>query len=382
MKHRTIAFNFLPPNKDGETEIEIYDAIADQKSIDWWTGEEGTEVTPLDFKEKLNAVDTQDVVLRVNSGGGSVFAANAISTAIQEFVASGRKAKCKIDGLCASAAVQIALSCSEVSIHESALMMIHNPATFMFGYVDINELNKAENMLTATKNAILDLYEKKTGQGRQKLSNMMDAETWFSGKEAVENGFADSVMFEDMGIQNSAVLGRIRCAYNMAEGLKIPDRFNIPEPENNLINKGVENTMDINTVDDLMQNFPDLMNQAKAEAVNAAHAEAVEKGVAQERARIQAIDEMAGKVSDELLNRAKYETFDTAENVAMEAIKTGAFMNASVLNAMQQETAAANGVAGLTNNGNGKEPIDEKKQAENHASNVAAAYLKKLGKGE
>ena len=90
---------------------------------------------------------------------------------------------------------------------------------------------------------------------------------------------------------------------------------------------------------------------------------------------------MAGKVSNELLNRAKYETFDTAEQVAMEAIKTGAFNNATVLAGMAAESANANAVNGVANAGVGTPASDEKKEATNHAANVAENYFKSIGRG-
>ena len=139
--------------------------------------------------------------------------------------------------------------------------------------------------------------------------------------------------------------------------------------------------MEIKNVADLTTNYPELVNQIKAEAIVEAENSAIEKGVMQERARIQAIDEMAGKISDELLNKAKYETFDTAEKVAMEAIKTGAFNNATVLNGIATECTAANAVSANANAGVGENAIDKKESATAHAASVAEDYFKKIGKG-
>ena len=38
---------------------------------------------------------------------------------------------------------------------------------------------------------------KKTGLPRSKISKMMDSETWFSAKKAVELGFVDKVLYEE-----------------------------------------------------------------------------------------------------------------------------------------------------------------------------------------
>lgn len=377
MKFTKIAYNFLPGSDDNTT-IEIFDVIANKKTKDWWTGEEvGDEVTPSDFEAKLNAVTTKNITIRMNSGGGEVTAANVIAVALQEARNAGKHIVCKIIGMCASAAVQIAISCDEVIIHESALMMIHNPKCFLYGYHESKDLHSTDSMLTAVKNGILHYYEKKTGKTRDELSALMDEETYMDGREAVEKGFADNLMFE--GEEEGAVVDRIKTVVNCYDFDRVPDKYR-GAVTNTITQKGEPN-MEIKNVADLTKAYPELVNQVKADAVAEARNSAVEEGVKQERARIQAIDEMAGKVSDELLHKAKYETFDSAEKVAIEAIKTGAFNNAAVLNGIQQETIVNNAVPGAVNTGAGTPAGGEKKGSTAHAQSVAENYFKSIGKG-
>lgn len=374
-----IAYNFLPSNGD-DTTIEIFDAIANKKSFNEWTGEEGTEVTPTDFQEKLKAVNTKNITIRMNSGGGEVTAANVISVAIQEARNAGKRVICKIVGMCASAAVQIAMSCDEVIAHESSLIMIHNPKAFLWGYHAVSDLKSVDNMLTAVKDGILNYYTKKTGMARDELSKLMDEETYMDGKKAVDLGFADSLMFEED--EEHDVINRIKSVVNCCDFSRVPEKYR--GAVENIISKEKtkeEENMEIKNVADLTKHFPDLVNQVKADAVAEAKNSAIEEGVKQERARLQAIDEMAGKVSDELLNRAKYETFDTAEKVAVEAIKTGAFNNAAVIAGMAAETAAANKVAGAVDTGAVEPEADKKKNAIDHAEQVAKNHFEKIGKG-
>lgn len=74
-------------------------------------------------------------------------------------------------------------------------MMIHNPATFAMG--EAKDMQKAIAMLNEVKESILNAYEDKTGLTRAKLSHMMDDETWFNAKKAVELGFADKILFDE-----------------------------------------------------------------------------------------------------------------------------------------------------------------------------------------
>lgn len=73
------------------------------------------------------------------------------------------------------------------------MMMIHNPATMAMG--ETRDMQKAIAMLNEVKESILNAYEFKTGLTRARLSHMMDDETWFNAKKAVELGFADKILF-------------------------------------------------------------------------------------------------------------------------------------------------------------------------------------------
>lgn len=104
------------------------------------------------------------------------------------------KVSVKIDGIAASAASVIAMAGDEVFMSPVAMMMIHNPVTVVFG--ETEDLKSGIAMLSEVKESIINAYENKTGLNREKISRMMDAETWFSAKKAVELGFADNILYE------------------------------------------------------------------------------------------------------------------------------------------------------------------------------------------
>lgn len=134
--------------------------------------------------------------------------------------------------------------------------------------------------------------------------------------------------------------------------------------------------MEIKNKADLEKAYPNLINEIKADVIaSVSHEDAVKA----ERERIKAIDEMQGKVDMEVLNRAKYETFDTAEKVAFEAIKNGNFVNTAVLDSLEEESKETDGVKAMANNGlQGNEKT--KKDVKNEASEIAMNYFKKQGK--
>jgi ATP-dependent Clp protease protease subunit len=99
------------------------------------------------------------------------------------------KVTVKIDGMAASAASVIAMAGTQVLMAPTAMMMIHDPWTIAIG--DSDEMKRAAAMLGEVKESIINAYEVRTKLPRQKLSNMMDAETWMSPRKAIELGFAD-----------------------------------------------------------------------------------------------------------------------------------------------------------------------------------------------
>ena len=179
---------FNVSTKEETTEIYVYSYISTERSYDWWTGEEGTEVTPDDFIQQLKAatVNSKEIVVRINSNGGAMFAAQAIATHLKECKANGVNTICKIDGICASAAVLLALACDKIMIPSSAYMMIHNPLNIMFGMYNADELRKTAETLDSLKQGVINAYVERTGLSEKECSKMMDAETWMNGKDAVD----------------------------------------------------------------------------------------------------------------------------------------------------------------------------------------------------
>ena len=158
-----------------------------QISDETWYGD---EVNPQLFKDELNA-GTGNITVWINSPGGDVFAAAQIYNMLRDYKGS---VTVKIDGLAASAASVIAMAGDTVCVSPLAMMMIHNPATLAMG--EAKDMQKAIAMLSEVKESIINAYETKTGLSRAKLSHMMDDETWFNAKKAVELGFADKILFE------------------------------------------------------------------------------------------------------------------------------------------------------------------------------------------
>jgi ATP-dependent Clp protease protease subunit len=176
MKH----FWNLAPDESGGRTLRLDGAIADET---WF----GDEVTPKAFRDDLFS-GAGPVTVLINSPGGDVFAAAEIYNALIDYTGP---VTVKIDGLAASAASVIAMAGGEVIMSPVSMMMIHNPSTIAIG--DGEEMLRAKAMLDEVKESIINAYELKTGLTRTKIGHLMDAESWFNARKAVELGFADGI---------------------------------------------------------------------------------------------------------------------------------------------------------------------------------------------
>lgn len=146
--------------------------------------------TPEEIQKELTAhPEAKDLVVHISSLGGGVFDGWTIGNIIKN---SGKKSICKIEGVAASIATYIALSCDRVEMDETARFMIHNPTLGLEG--EEGELEDAAEQLGKIKDDLIKIYKSKTGLSINQLSAMMDKETTLTAAEAKAQGFVDGFM--------------------------------------------------------------------------------------------------------------------------------------------------------------------------------------------
>ena len=136
------------------------------------------DISPAIFKDELNA-GNGDISVWINSPGGDCVAAAQIYNMLKDYKG---KVTIMIDGLAASAASVIAMAGDSVLMSPVSMMMIHNPATMAFG--DHKEMKKTIDMLDEVKESIINAYEIKSKLPRDKISKLMDQETWMNANKA------------------------------------------------------------------------------------------------------------------------------------------------------------------------------------------------------
>ena len=154
-----------------------------------WYGLEAT--SPKSVNDALIRGNGEQAEVEINSGGGEIFAASEIYTALRNYKGG---VHIRIVGLAASAASIIAMA-GESEMTPTGMMMIHNVQTSADG--DYRQMEHTANVLRDANHAILSAYAAKTGRPEKEIAAMMDAETWVTAERAVELGLVDHVM--DLG---------------------------------------------------------------------------------------------------------------------------------------------------------------------------------------
>jgi ATP-dependent Clp protease, proteolytic subunit ClpP len=228
--------------------------------------------------------------------------------------------------------------------------MIHNPLTIAMG--DSEEMRKQADVLEKHKNSILETYLQKVNIDKEKLSELMDNETWLSAEEALEYGFIDEIIENaDIQVVENKVISN-NMIFNMAEF----KNFNV---DKNIKNNGKGSGK--MTIEEIKNKFPDIY----AEIIN----EGKEIGIKEERTRIQEIEDLG--YNHEVVNKAKFEEPKNARDLALEIVSLMKQENQNKLNRIQDEGKPLNNMP----KGNDDGVNDEQK-----AANKILAFFKKGGK--
>ena len=138
-------------------------------------------ISPEICRQVWDVPDGEDVEIRINSCGGSVFGGMAIIGAISTLRCNGHKTRAVVEGLAASMASVVACACDELQMHEGSMLMLHNPWTLIEG--DAEELKKQAGLMEELKGSMIRVYAKKFNLSAEEISRLMDEETWISTDE-------------------------------------------------------------------------------------------------------------------------------------------------------------------------------------------------------
>lgn len=157
-------------------EINLFDEIGNG-------GISGQEFA--DDIQTLNDFGVKEIIININSGGGSVIDGLSIFSAIQN---SKAVIHTNIVGIAASMAGVIAMAGDVITMVNFGKLMIHNP----HGSDDPSENEK--KALNALRDSLITIFKNRTKKSKSELSSIMDEETWLTPVQALEGGFIDEIV--------------------------------------------------------------------------------------------------------------------------------------------------------------------------------------------
>ena len=345
-----VPYNIVVNEDTNSAEINMYGEVVATRPTDWWTGETipGNFIAQDEFLRDLEGLSGKDsITVHINSVGGDMYAGIAIYNRLKGLAANVTTIN---DGLAASAGSLIFMAGDTRKVNAGSNLMIHGAAGFLYGYYQVQDLNAIKKQLEAHNRAGVNIYAEATGKDKDSIKAMVDKETWLTGADAVEAGFAHEVIGEDKPVTmrltpdkaNIIVNGvamSCRGLSNIPAGIEVMPTavsntvFEVPEEIINTTRS--EEEMPITNVDELRKAHPDLVAQVE----NAARME----GVNQERARIQGIEAIQNAIADQsLIQNAKFgDKALTAEQLAFQAMQAQAAIGNTMLANMAADNAAS-----------------------------------------
>ena len=345
-----------------EAEINLYGEIVEKPPVDWFGDEQHEGFIILsDFMESLeNLVGKAKITVHINSVGGDLLSGIAIYNRLRTL---GAEIVTINDSLAASAGSVIYMAGDVRRIYPSAAVMVHHALLPLFGMYNAKDFASLAADCANYDRQLVGVYRERTGLPEETILAHMDAEQWMVGEEAVRLGYADEVIAgETPAVEESATpgvlnVGRLRVAAHWMPPLpgqqpkaiepeRAPETVSTPAPpdEDNTTTTGGK-SMEITTVEQLREAYPELVQQLEEAAREAGRQE----GAQAEEERLQEIDEVAGSIEEEeTVKAAKYGAAKcSASEMLLRNAKARAAAGAKVSRSMAQETAAASAVKSM-----------------------------------
>ena len=201
--------------KDGPAELLIFDEIG----YDDWSG---TGIAAKDVWAFVNNSRGSEINVKINSPGGLVYDGMQIYNAL---ISHDETVTVEVVGLAFSAASLIAMAGDTIRMHEASDLGIHRAWGVSVG--NQKAMRATADWLNTIDGHLIDAYQDKSGQSRDKIVEMIDGEddgTLMSAEEAVALGFADEIIPKKNKKKDKACQQRLVRASHQARLARIRER--------------------------------------------------------------------------------------------------------------------------------------------------------------
>lgn len=275
-----------------------------------WAWEDYNETDSRQVQRALNSVkEAETLNIYIDSPGGYLDEGMTMMRLLSEHPAKEKHAYCME---CASAATLLLIPCTRVTAYEGAEFLIHMPRGTAEGTPE--EIIHYGEALQKRADSVAGLYASRmTGKTAEEISQMMKDETWMTPEEAVACGLADDIApiapqggvitmcaarSDDEEAALAQMLGYKPRPHRTGYAAHMRRDNGKDTPFSGVIcNKNEEDKKSM-TLEELKKEAPELVESI----MQAGRSE----GVAQERARMKALDDICDEDSREIIAEAKY----------------------------------------------------------------------------
>lgn len=189
MENKVIKARCELVDNDGLKELILYGPVMNSKS--WWYDED-EYICPKNVRKALSEIEDSDILVRINTNGGDVFAGISIYNILKDYKG---KVTVKVDGIAASAGSVIAMAGDEVKMGVGSMLMIHNAWTFAGG--NANELRSVADDLDKISDSMASIYMTRFTGTLEELKVLLEAESYLTAEESIALGLADEEITEE-----------------------------------------------------------------------------------------------------------------------------------------------------------------------------------------
>ena len=169
-------------------EADIY-IFGDITSWEWFESDVSSYTLSKELQE-LNK-DIEIINVHINSYGGEVAEGLAIYNMLKNHPA---KVRAIVDGFACSIASVIFMAGDERIMNNASLLMVHN--AWMYTAGNAEELRKDADDLDKITQASIEAYKSRVNISEDEIKELLDNETWILPSEALEMGFATTIVGE------------------------------------------------------------------------------------------------------------------------------------------------------------------------------------------
>lgn len=154
------------------------------------------DISSADFIIELSQLCAiySSIMIRINSGGGSVFEGITIYNAIREKVKQGKDITTRVDGIAASMAGVIAMGGSKVEISRYGRIMTHRVHGYAAG--DADDIRQAADVLEAAQADLVKIFASRTAMTEEEVKSKFmqkGLDNWMNAAKCIEYKLADEI---------------------------------------------------------------------------------------------------------------------------------------------------------------------------------------------